>query len=338
MSEAHSLLPAVWFAILGFILLLYTMLDGFDLGVGIVSLLVKDDGTRGLLMASLGSIWDANETWLVLFGGIIFGAFPAVYGLVMSALYLPLIAMLVGLIFRAVSFEFREHSVGKKPWGLAFGWGSFLTAVSQGLAFGGLLWGLDIAGGKYQGGIFGWLSPFSVVTGVAVVGGYVMFGSTYIIMKTQGEVARFARRAAGWGAGVAALGAVIDTVLAVEKYPFLAAKWGTVPGSFLTIVPFVLGVAAFGIMLMAISKGRERLPFVCALIFAFFGYVALSANYFPIIVPPSLTVYDTSAQPLTLRSMLIAVGAALPILLAYNVLQYWIFRGKTTQSYHSEDG
>jgi len=336
-DQTHSLLPAVWFAILGFILLLYTMLDGFDLGVGIVSLLVKDEETRGTLMASLGSIWDANETWLVLFGGIIFGAFPAVYGLVMTALYLPLIAMLVGLIFRAVSFEFREHATAKKPWGLAFGWGSLLTAVSQGLAFGGLLWGIDIVDGKYVGGVWGWLSPFSILTAVAVVGGYVMFGSTYIILKTRGAAATLARRTAEWGAGIAALGALIDTILAVGKYPFLSQKWASFPGSFLTVVPFALGLAAFGMMLMALAHGRERLPFLCALIFAFFGYVALSANYFPVIVPPGLTVYDTAAQPLTLRSMLIAVGVALPILLAYNLLQYWIFRGKTTSSHYGAE-
>jgi cytochrome bd ubiquinol oxidase subunit II len=336
-EQANTLLPAVWFAILGFILLLYTMLDGFDLGVGIISLLVKDEQTRGILMGSLGSIWDANETWLVLFGGIIFGAFPAVYGMVMTALYIPLITMLVGLIFRAVSFEFRAHSITKKPWGLAFGWGSLLTAVSQGLAFGGLLWGLNIQAGRYVGGIFDWLTPFSVITAVAVVGGYLMFGSTYLIMKTQGPVADSARRAAGWGAGIAAVGALVDTVLAVGKYPFLSQKWGTMPGSLLTIVPFALGLAAFGMMLLAIPRRRESLPFICALIFAFFGYVALSANYFPIIVPPALTVYETAAQPLTLRSMLIAVGVALPILLGYNVLQYWIFRGKTTSSQYGDE-
>jgi len=288
-------------------------------------------------MASLGSIWDANETWLVLFGGIIFGAFPAVYGLVMTALYLPLIAMLVGLIFRAVSFEFREHSTTKRAWGLAFGWGSLLTAVSQGLAFGGLLWGIDIVDGKYVGGVFGWLSTFSILTAVAVVGGYVMFGSTYIIMKTRGPTAKLARRTAEWGAGIAVLGALIDTILAVGKYPFLSQKWAAFPGSFLTIVPFALGLAAFGMMLLALTRGREHLPFVCALIFAFLGYVALSANYFPVIVPPALTVYETAAQPLTLRAMLIAVGVALPILLAYNILQYWIFRGKTTSSHYGAE-
>ncbi len=337
MEQAHSVLPAVWFAILGFILLLYTMLDGFDLGVGIISLFVKEEERRGLLMASLGSIWDANETWLVLFGGIIFGAFPSVYGLVMSALYLPLVLMLVGLIFRAVSFEFRAHSAARRPWSLAFGWGSLLAAVSQGFAFGGLLWGLAVVNGKYTGGVFGWLSPFSVITAVAVAGGYVMFGSTYLIMKTEGGTAMLARRTAGWGAGVAAVCAFIDTILAVNRFPFLSEKWFVFPGSLLTVVPFVLGIASFGAMLLAIRGGRERLPFLCALLFAFLGYVALSANYFPVIVPPALTVYDAAAQPLTLRAMLLAVGIALPILLAYNLLQYWIFRGKTTGSSYEED-
>jgi cytochrome d ubiquinol oxidase subunit II len=209
--------------------------------------------------------------------------------------------------------------------------------VSQGLAFGGLLWGVNVQHGKFAGGVFDWFSPFSVITAVAVVGGYMMFGSTFVIMKTQGPIAESARRTAGWGAGIAALGGLVDTILAVGKYPFLSQKWGSPPGSYLTIVSFALGLAAFGMMLLAISRRRESLPFICALIFAFFAYVALSANYFPIIVPPALTIYETAAQPLTLRSMLIAVGVALPILLAYNILQYWIFRGKTTRSQYEEE-
>ncbi len=333
----HSLLPAVWFAILGFILVLYTMLDGFDLGVGVVSLFIRDEDSRGILMGSLGSIWDANETWLVLFGGIIFGAFPTVYGLVMSALYLPLVLMLLGLIFRAVSFEFRALATRKRPWSLAFGWGSLAASASQGLAFGGLLWGLDIRGGRYLGGVMDWLSPFSCLTATAVLGGYVMLGSTYLIMKTGGTIAAFARRSAIAGAAVAAACAVAVTMLAVSKYPSLKNKWLVFPGFLLTVVPFVLGVAAFIAMLRAILKGRERRPFFLALAFAFFGYLALSVNYFPIIVPPSLTVYDAAAQPLTLRAMLIAVGIALPILLAYNFLQYWVFRGKTTKSGYEEE-
>jgi cytochrome d ubiquinol oxidase subunit II len=333
----QAFLPAIWFAILGFILVLYTMLDGFDLGVGIISIFIRDERSRGILMGSLGSIWDANETWLVLFGGIIFGAFPTVYGMVMSALYLPLVLMLLGLIFRAVSFEFRAHATRKRPWSLAFGWGSFAAAASQGLAFGGLLWGIDIRDGRYFGGVMDWLSPFSCLTALAVLGGYVMFGSTYLIMKTSGAIAASARRSAIAGAAVAAACAVADTLLAVSKYPSLKDKWLVFPGFLLTVVPFILGVAAFLAMLRAISKGRERLPFFCALAFAFFGYVALSVNYFPIIVPPSLTVYEAAAQPLTLRAMLIAVGIALPILLAYNFFQYWVFRGKTTKSGYEEE-
>jgi cytochrome bd ubiquinol oxidase subunit II len=337
MEQAHSILPAVWFAILGFILVLYTMLDGFDLGVGILSLFIRDEHKRGILMASLGSIWDANETWLVLFGGIIFGAFPTVYGLVMSALYLPLVLMLLGLIFRAVSFEFRAHAKNKRPWSAAFGWGSLAAAASQGLAFGGLLWGIDILDGRFAGGVMDWLTPFSLLTAIAAMGGYVMFGSTYLIMKTDGELAAFARRSAVAGAGIAALCAIVDTVLAVSKYPSLRDKWFVFPGFFLTVAPFVLGVAAFLGMLLAIARGKERLPFLFALSFAFFGYFALSVNYFPIIVPPSLTVYETASQPLMLRSMLIAVGIALPVLLAYNVYQYWVFRGKVTKSGYEEE-
>jgi cytochrome d ubiquinol oxidase subunit II len=244
--------------------------------------------------------------------------------------------MLLGLIFRAVSFEFRAHATRKHPWSLAFGWGSLVAAVSQGLAFGGLLWGIDMTENA-QWGVFDWLTPFSIVTAIAVLAGYLMFGSTYLIMKTEGELQRFARRGAVWGAGIAAACAVVDTVLAVTKYPYLEDKWQSFPGFLLTVVPSALGVAAFLLMLYAVAQGRNRLPFLCAMAFAFFGYLALSANYFPVIVPPSLTIYQAAAQPLTLRAMLYAVGIALPFLLAYNIFQYWVFRGKVTKSSYEEE-
>ncbi len=337
MEQSASLLPLVWFAILSFILLVYTMLDGFDLGVGIISLFIRDEESRGILMGSLGSIWDANETWLVLFGGIIFGAFPAVYGMVMSALYVPLVLMLLGLIFRAVSFEFRSHARSPRPWSAAFGWGSLVAAACQGFAFGGLLWGIRISGDRFAGGVFDWLMPFSVVTAITVMGGYVMVGSTYLVMKTEGRPAAFARRTVMVGAAVAAVGAATDTVLAVVRYPFLMSRWGQFPGVLVTLVPFALAVAAFVTAPVAVARGRQRLPFAAALASALFAYLALAANYFPIIVPPSLTVYEAAAQPLTLRAMLWAVGIALPALLAYNALQYWVFRGKVTKGgYHAD--
>ena len=337
MEHAVSLLPAMWFVLLGLILLLYTALDGFDLGVGIVSLFVRDERKRGILMGSLGSIWDANETWLVLFGGIIFGAFPSVYGLVLSSLYLPLVGMLVGLIFRAVSFEFRVHARSKRTWSLAFGWGSLLAAACQGFAFGGVLWGIPITHGRFTAGVLNWLTPFSVALGAAAVGGYVLIGSTYIIMKTEGSLARQARTTALAGAAVAVVAAIVVTALAVARYPFLRERWFAFPGAFITIVPMALALAAFAATILGIVRGRERLPFFGALAFALFGYAALSANYFPIIVPPSLTVYQAAAQPEILRVMLLSIAVAIPVLLAYNIYQYWVFRGKVRKNIYDEE-
>lgn len=337
MIAVHSTLPELWFILLGFILLLYTMLDGFDLGVGILSLFIKNEDDRGVLMGSLGTIWDANETWLVLFGGIIFGAFPLVYGLVMSSLYLPLVLMLVGLIFRAVSFEFRVHSRNKRRWSLAFGWGSMAAAVGQGFAFGGLLWGINIVNRRFVGGIFDWLTPFSVIVTVGILAGYALIGSTYIIMKTEGALQARARKYGLRAVVVTVVCAVVDTVFAVVKYPFLREKWTQFPGVLLTVVPFVLCAIAFVLMVFSMVRGRDRTPFFSALVFAFFGYVALSANYFPVIVPPSLTVYQAATSAYTQRIMLIAVGIALPFLLAYNLFQYWIFRGKVKGNLYEEE-
>ncbi len=337
MGGAQSTLPELWFMLLGFILLLYTMLDGFDLGVGILSLFIRKEEDRGILMGSLGTVWDANETWLVLFGGIIFGAFPLVYGLVMSSLYLPLILMLVGLIFRAVSFEFRVHSERKRLWSRAFGWGSVAAAVGQGFAFGGLLWGINIVNRKFVGGVFDWFTPFSVIVTIGILGGYALIGSTYIIMKTEGELQASARKFGFRAVFVTAICAVVDTILAVIKYPFLMEKWFRFPGLLFTAIPFVVCGVSFILMIYGMLKGRDRTPFFSALVFAFFGYLAMSANYFPVIVPPSLTIYQTAASAYTQRIMLIAVLIALPFLLAYNIFQYWIFRGKVRGNLYEED-
>lgn len=334
---AHNYLPLIWFALLGFILLLYTMLDGFDLGVGVLTLLIRTEEERGILMGSLGTIWDANETWLVLFGGIIFGAFPEVYGLVMTGLYIPLVLMLVGLIFRAVSFEFRVHSSNKRRWSLAFAWGSILAAVGQGFAFGGLLWGIRSTGGTFTGGVMDWFNPFSAVITVAVLAGYSTFGSSYIVMKTTGAIHAFARRAGIYSTFVAVASVVAATILAASRYPSLREKWFAVPGFLFTSIPFLLAAIAFGFMIYGFLRGSDRLPFFSMLVFAFFGYLALSANYYPIIVPPNITIYDAAAQPNIQRIMLYAVGIALPFLLAYNILQYWIFRGKIESNVYEEE-
>ncbi|NET74235.1 MAG: cytochrome d ubiquinol oxidase subunit II, partial [Sphaerospermopsis sp. SIO1G2] len=187
MDALLHFLPQVWFVILGLFLFLYVLLDGFDLGVGILSLTSSNEQRRSLLMTSLGNIWDANETWLVLMAGALFGAFPLAYGTILSALYLPLMVMVVGLILRAVSFEFREHSDNKRFWNFSFGVGSFIAALFQGFALGGVLAGIKVdTDGHFIGGIWDWLTWQSLLTALTLVQGYVLIGSTYLILKTEG--------------------------------------------------------------------------------------------------------------------------------------------------------
>ncbi len=190
MQALEHFLPQVWFVILALFLLLYVMLDGFDLGVGILSLTSDDEERRDILMTSLGNVWDANETWLVLMAGALFGAFPLAYGTILTALYIPICLMLFGLIFRAVAFEFREHSNRKLLWNYAFGAGSFLAALAQGFALGAVLEGIAVdEAGHFVGSTWDWLDWRSILVALTLIQGYVLIGSTYLIMKTEGETA-----------------------------------------------------------------------------------------------------------------------------------------------------
>ncbi|MFZ2407505.1 MAG: cytochrome d ubiquinol oxidase subunit II, partial [Methylobacter sp.] len=192
-SELHVFLANIWFFIIWLIFFLYIVVDGFDLGVGILFLLNRDEKQRTVMMASLGSVWDANETWLVLLIGALFGAFPLVYAIVLHALYIPVMLMIFALIFRGVAFEFRSHAHNKVLWNIAFGGGSLLAAIAQGLAFGGLISGLNVSGTGLDGG-WAWLTPFSLLVAVGVVVGYGLLGATYLIVKTEGELQRISIR------------------------------------------------------------------------------------------------------------------------------------------------
>ena len=223
-STVHLFLIDVWLGFLGLFLTFYVVLDGFDLGIGVLSLFVREEDRRGIMMASLGSVWDANESWLVVLGGALFGAFPLAYGIVLNALYLPIMVMIFALIFRGVAFEYREHAQ-RRLWDYAFGIGSLVAALCQGFALGGLIAGPSVSGERFAGGSFDWLSPFSVLVALGVVFGYVLLGATYLIVKTEGEAQRHAIRTA-WIAGalmlVAAAGISLWTPI---LYPFVAEKW-----------------------------------------------------------------------------------------------------------------
>src|SRR5487761_503101 len=200
MDNVHPFLVGVWVGFLGLFLTLYVVLDGFDLGIGVLSLFVREGERRAIMMVSLSSVWDANETWLVVLGGALFGAFPSVYGIVLHALYLPLIVMIFALVFRGVAFEFREHSRKPRIWEIAFGVGSLTATLCQGFVLGGLIAGPQVRDGQFVGHAFDWLSPFSVLAALGVVFGYVLLGATYLIMKTTGKQQSHAVHTA-WVAG-----------------------------------------------------------------------------------------------------------------------------------------
>lgn len=322
-------LPDIWFGLLGGILFLALVTDGFDLGVGILSLLTRDERRRSILMGSIGPVWHANLTWLVVLGGLLFGAFPVAYGVIFSALYLPMFVMLIALVFRGVSFDFREEARDQGPWNLAFGLGSLGAALAQGLALGGFLGGFRLAGDRFVGGLWDWLTPLAALTALGLVCGYVLLGATWLIVKTEGDLQadcyRYARTAAGWFfAATAAAGG-----WAWLASPFLTRKWWVWPEALLTTLPAGLGVVVFVLLLRSLKKRRETAPFLWSLLWLAFLMFAAAAGVYPYGVPPALTLAAAAAPTLTLTVMLIPVGILLPVMLLYNGYQYRVFRGKT---------
>jgi len=326
----------VWFAILAFILLLYATLDGFDLGVGIISLFARSEESRGLMMGSLGTIWDANETWLVLFGGILFGAFPLIYGLVLSALYVPLVLMLVGLIFRAVSFEFRPHSENPAIWSRAFGLGSLVAALTQGFALGGVMSGISIQVEYHHGGLFNWITPLSIAVALGVVCLYVLLGSTYLVAKSVGETQKTAYAAAYTIAPISLFLTLAGFLWSGVRYEFIRPRWFGFPQMIFTVGGMIVAAVCMGMVIVSLSKGWQRAPFFWVLGFAASSFLALGASFYPNLIPPAVTAGDAAAQPMTMQVMLIVIAVFLPVLLAYNIYQFWVFRGKVTSNVYDE--
>lgn len=337
MFESLETLHAIWFSVIALVLVIYSIADGFDLGVGILSLFVKDEQQRGLMMGSLGTVWDANETWLVLFGGILFGAFPIVYAVFARALYIPLVLMLVGLIFRAVSFEFRPHAQNKRAWSSAFGAGSLLAAVCQGFALGGAMSGLQIEGTTYVGGPFDWVNLFAFVVVLTLVFVYTLLGSVYLIAKTKGSLQELGYRAAKRSIFLALIAALGALAWAAARYEFVREQWfSSSPLLFLTIIPMLLCAICVGMAYAAIIRRKERSPFAWTAAFVVLAFVALGSSYYPYLLPPNLTAAQAAAQPLTMRVMLVGLLIFLPILISYNIYMYWVFRGKVTSNVYEE--
>jgi cytochrome d ubiquinol oxidase subunit II len=327
----EMILLNVWFGLIGLVLFLAVALDGFDLGIGILSLFTRDEHRRSLLMGSIGPVWHANLTWLVVVGGLFFGAFPLAYGVVFSALYIPAIAMIIAMAFRGVAFDFREEARDKQPWNLAFGLGSLVATLAQGFVVGGYLSGLAMKGNQFVGGIWDWLNPFAAVVAVALVFGYVLLGAVWLIVKTEGDVQLGSYRYAQVGAWILLILAVALAVWSAFRYPFLTRKWFTMPEFWLTFFPLLLAVPAFILLIWSLIKRRETAPFVWSLVLVALAILATAAGIHPYVIPPSVTLTAAASPTLTLGAMLILVVILLPIMLIYNGYQYLVFRGKTSR-------
>ena len=325
-------LTFVWAFVIAFAVFVYVVLDGFDLGLGMLFAVEPDRKSRDVMMNSVAPVWDGNETWLILGGGGLFAAFPLAYALILPALYAPLIAMLLALVFRGVAFEFRWRTERwRGVWDVAFTGGSALAAFSQGVALGALLQGISVdkAARAYSGGWFDWLTPFSITCGVAVICGYMLLGATWLVMKTDGEIQDRMRRRA-WVLGLVTLAFI---GVASIWTPFLQdgyfARWFTGSGWFLAAgVGGAVGVVALMMFRSLTIHRHEYRPFVLALTLFALCFVGLGVCMFPYIVPTEVTIWEAAA-PLN-SQIFMGVGAAvlIPVILLYTGFAYWVFRGK----------
>ncbi|WP_293794785.1 cytochrome d ubiquinol oxidase subunit II [uncultured Bosea sp.] len=329
-------LTVFWAGIIGLAVMAYVVMDGFDLGIGILfpSLAVGDE--RDQAMNSIAPVWDGNETWLVLGGGGLFAAFPLAYGIILPATYPLMIAMLLGLVFRGVAFEFRWRDPRHRPlWDVAFCLGSFVAAFTQGVTLGAILQGIHVEQNAYAGGWLDWLSPFSLLTGIAVVIGYGLLGATWLIWKTEGSSQHHARRVAFWLA-LATLAALAAVSAAT---PFLAydywRRWFAMPGVLLTAqVPLLVAICAAA-LIWGLKREFEKLPFLMALALFLLGFVGLGISIYPYVVPRAVTIWDAAAPYSSQAFMLPGALVIIPIILAYTGWAYWVFRGKAgVHGYH----
>lgn len=336
-TDLSYTLPVVWALVIGAAVAMYVVLDGFDLGIGILFPFYKEEAARDLVMNSVAPFWDGNETWLVLGGVGLWVAFPKAYAVILPAVYLPIIVMLLALIFRGVAFEFRwVAKPHHRKWDIAFAAGSTLAAFSQGVVLGTLLQEIRVENGQFAGGAFDWLTPFSIMCGVALVVGYALLGATWLMMKTGGEVERRARRI-----GVPLLLGLLGFIALVSLWTPLeigriAERWFSIPNFYvLSQVPLATLLLAW-LCWRGIRRGHGILPFASAVGLFLLAFAGLVISNAPYLVPPSITLWQAAAHPSSQVFFLIGAVILLPMILGYTVLVFWLFRGKLQpgEGYH----
>ena len=329
-------LPLIWAVIIIFGVKMYVVMDGFDLGIGMLFPFVKGEQDRDVMMNTVAPVWDGNETWLILGGAGLFGAFPMAYSVVLEALYLPLILMLIGLIFRGVAFEFRFKAKAHKRhiWNKAFIWGSLVATFFQGVALGAFIEGFKVVDRHFAGGTLDWLTPFSLFSGLGLIVAYTLLGCTWLIMKTEGPLQQQMHDLAKPLALVLLVVIGIVSLWTPIAYPQIADRWFSMPNLIWFMpVPILVLVTFYG-LLKAVARNAHYTPFLLTLVLIFLGYSGLGISLWPNIIPPSISIWDAAAPPQSQGFMLVGTLFILPFILGYTFWSYYVFRGKVTH----EDG
>ena len=321
-------LPDFWAGLIAFAILVYVLLDGFDLGVGILFGTTADEAHRRQMMSAIAPVWDGNETWLIMVGAGLFGAFPMIYAIFLPAFYLPVALLLFALIFRGVAFEFRYRTLGMRwVWDTGFFLGSVTAAFVQGAAIGTMVQELTVLDGRYAGGSFEWVTGFSLLCGVGLVIGYALLGASWLVLKTTGALRAWAYARVGW----LLLGVLVCLVLAfafaLDAHLHVMERWTESP--WLITFPAIGAVAAVVLLVAWRRRRSDWLPYAMSALIFMAAFLTLAGSFWPYMIPFSVTIQDAAAPPASLTFMF--YGAALvafPIVLAYTVGVYWVFRGK----------
>jgi len=331
-------LSVIWAVIILFSIMMYIVMDGFDLGLGILFPFFKSKEDRDVMMNTVAPVWDGNETWLVLGGAGLLAAFPLAYSVILSALYLPIIFMLIGLIFRGVAFEFRfkalEHE--RHFWDKAFIGGSLVATFFQGVTLGAFTQGLPVVDRQFAGGAFDWFAPFPLFTGLGLVAAFALLGATWLILKTEGELQERAHDITRWLAWILLAVIVVISIWTPLNDARIAERWFSFP-NILLLSPVPILVALFTFLLVRSVARRDHVkPFVYTLALIFLGYSGLGISLWPNIIPPNISIWDAASPPQSQGFVLVGALFIIPIILVYTFWAYYVFRGKVKagEGYH----
>lgn len=322
-------LPTIWAGLLALSIFIYVILDGFDLGIGLVFPFLKSDSDRDVAMNSVAPVWDGNETWLVMGGGGLMAAFPLAYAIVMPALYAPFTAMILALVFRGVAFEFRwRDKAHEKIWDKSFFFGSLIATFMQGIVLGAFVQGIEVEGRAYSGGWWDWLSPFTLTCGAALTAGYALLGSTWLVMKTEGSLRDQVYMIAKWTGLAMLLFMGVVSIWTPFLSPEIAERWFTFPQLLFVLPVPIFVILLAGVMGWGLVKRKDKIPFPAAIGLFLLCFAGLGIGIAPYIVPRAITIHQAAAPDKSLMFMLVGALILLPMIIGYTAYAYWVFRGK----------